>query len=243
MLFDVRTVEALHRPLIQNGNLGDAYRAGTFGCVRLIEDVVRGGSWNDERATYVVVDLGVRIINDCGAAAHLALAGFWSAASHQLRDLVECHQLIEYFRHMPSDAQCWLDSEGMDRHNKFGFGAIRRKLEEERGPPPFDLNQYFAFFSNAGSHPSPQGLAWQILELGQGKLIGPVPHADRFKLFTAELWANATRATIEFVETIDALNPDRQPIREQFPFSHAIVNGGRYLLAGVTAEQVREVWK
>jgi hypothetical protein len=76
MLFNVSGVEAQHRPLIQNGNLGDAYRAGTMGCVRLIEEVVRGGSWNDERATFVVIDLGVRIINNCGGRRPVALVRF-----------------------------------------------------------------------------------------------------------------------------------------------------------------------
>jgi hypothetical protein len=242
MLFDVRAVEAQHRPLIQNGNLGDAYRAATFGCVRLIEDVVRGGSWNDQRATFVIVDLGVRVINNCGAAGHLALAGFWSPASHQVRDIVECHQLIEYFRRVPSDAQRWLDCDGKDRYEQFGFGRVYGMLKKLRGAAPFDLKPSFEFYSNAGSHPSVQGLAWQITEEG-AKNIGPVPHKDRFRLFTADLWAHTTRATLEFVESMDALNPDRQPIRDQFPFSYAVVNGGRYLMAGIGGEQVREIWK
>lgn len=38
---------------------------------------------------------------------------------------------------------------------------------------------------------------------------------------------------------MDALNPDREPIRDQFRFSHAVVVGGR----NFTAEQVREFWK
>ncbi|RWN35830.1 MAG: hypothetical protein EOS21_10835 [Mesorhizobium sp.] len=242
MLFNVSGVEAQHRPLIQNGNLGDAYRAGTFGCVRLIEDVVRGGSWNDERATFVVIELAVRMINDCGAAGQLALAGFWSAAGHQVRDLVECHQLIEYFRYQPSRAQPWLDCVGKERHDKFNFGLVGRELEKLRGPAKFDLKQSFGFYSNAGSHPSTGGLAWQMTDVGQ-KLIGPVPHPDRFRLFIGDLWAHATRATLDFVDTMDALNPDHEPIRDQFRFSHAVVVGGRNLLASITAEQVREFWK
>jgi hypothetical protein len=242
MLFDVSAIEAQHRPLIQNGNLGDAYRAATFGCVRLIEDVVHGQNWNDEHATVVVVDLGVRIINDCGAAAQLAVSGFWSAAGHQVRDLVECHQLIEYFRHRPSDAQEWFESSDKERYKKFGFGKVFDKLAQDRGASQFDLKQSFDFFSNAGSHPSIAGFAWQMTDVGQ-KLIGPVPHPDRFRLFVGDLWAHATRATLDFVDTIDALNSDRKPIRDQFCYSYAVVAGARKLLTEITAEQIREFWK
>ncbi|AZO68874.1 MULTISPECIES: hypothetical protein [unclassified Mesorhizobium] len=81
-----------------------------------------------------------------------------------------------------------------------------------------------------------------MTDVGQ-KLIGPVPHPDRFLLFIGDLWAHATRATLDFVDTMDALNPDHEPIRDQFRFSHAVVVGGRNLLASITAEQVREFWK
>lgn len=242
MLFDVSAVEAQHRALIEGGNLGVAFLAGTYGCVRLIEDIVRGGNWNNERATFVVIDLGVRIINDCGAASQLALAGFWSAAAHQMRDLVECHQLIEYFRYHPSQAQPWFDCAGKERHEKYAFGKIFNELEKVRGPAAFDLKQSFQFYSNAGSHPSTTSLAWHMTDVGQ-KLIGPVPHADRFRLFVGDLWAHATRATLDFVTAMDALHPDHELIRGQFRHSYAVVAGARKLLAGITAEQVREFWK
>lgn len=242
MLFDVSAVEAQHLPLIQNGNLGDAFRAGTFGCVRLIQDVVLGGNWNADQANLIVVDLGVRIINNCGAAAQLALAGFWSPAGHQIRDLVECHQLIEYFRYRPADALEWFESDGKDRYQKFSFGKVFDKLAKERGSANYDLKQSFDLYSEAGSHPSTAGLAWHITGVGK-KLIGPVPHPDRFKLLVGDLWAHATRATLDFVDTMDALNPDRAPIRDQFRHDHAVVLGAASLFAEVTTDQVREFWK
>lgn len=242
LLFDVSAVEAQHRPLIQNGNLGDAFRAGTFGCVRLIEEVVHDSNRHSGPPAFVVVDLGVRIINDCGAAAQSAMSGFWSAAAGQVRDLVECHQLIEYFRHRPSDAEPWLDCEGKERYQRFGFGKVFDRLEQDRGPAPFDLKQSFEFYSGAGSHPSAAGLAWHMNDVGQ-KIVGPVPHPDRYRLFVADLWAHATRATLDFVDAMDTLNPNLIPIRDQFRHSYAVVAGARRLLAKTTAEQVREYWK
>ncbi|MER9018896.1 hypothetical protein [Mesorhizobium sp. M0898] len=235
-------VEAQHRPLFQNGNLGDAYRSATLGCVRLIEDVVVRGDRNSERATSVVVDLGVRMINNCGAAGQLALSGLWSAAGHQVRDLVECHQLIQYFRHRPAKAQPWLDCEGKTRYQKFGFGKVFADLERLRGPAAFDLKQSFEFYSNVGSHPSFEGLAWHMTDAGK-KMIGPVPHPDRLRLFTGDLWAHATRATLDFVGTMDALNPDHKLISDQFRFRHSVVTGGRKLLAGITGDQALAAWK
>jgi hypothetical protein len=48
------------------------------------------------------IDLAARTVNSCGAGGLLALSGYRAAAAHQLRDLVECHQLFEYFRAQPA---------------------------------------------------------------------------------------------------------------------------------------------
>lgn len=69
MLLEVKTVEDEHFQPFREGNLGEAYRSATLGCVRLIEKVVLGGNYNDDRATQIVRDLGIRMINDSGAAS------------------------------------------------------------------------------------------------------------------------------------------------------------------------------
>ena len=73
--------------------------------------------------------------------------------------------------------------------------------------------------------------------------IGPVIHKDRFRLFTADLWAHMTRATLEFVTAMDTLHPNEKPIRERYPFNYNVVTGSVWLLGKVTAADIRQYWK
>jgi len=157
-------IAAVHKPLVQNGNLGDAYRAGTFGCCQLITKVALADCWGTKRETSITIDLAARTVNSCGAGGLLALSGYWAAAAHQLRDLVECHQLFEYFRAQPEAIAPWFEARGSARYPRFSVGTIKKKLDGDRGRPSnFDLQSGFSFASNAGSHPSFEGLAWHAI--------------------------------------------------------------------------------
>ena len=161
MILNKSAIVAAHSPLIVNGNLGDAYRAGTFGCRRLIERIAlahdamlhKGKDFRIEPV--IVVELAVRCLNSCGAAGLLALSGYWSPAQHHLRDLVETTQLFELFRRDPSEAARWAEAFGITRYQKFGFNQVQAKLRGD--PGQFDLDAFkgeFGNWSNRGSHPS-----------------------------------------------------------------------------------------
>jgi hypothetical protein len=240
MLFDESAIIAAHRPLIRNGDLGDAYRTGTMACVRLIENVVRSPDIDRAEAT-VVADLGARTVNACGAASLLALSGYWSPAVHQLRDIVECHQLFELFRLNPPKAVEWKSARGPARYRQFGFGQVRKLLEEKRGPAAYDLQAGFDLWSSIGTHPSSASLAMHMT--ATGKVLGPTADPDRFRLFTGDLWAHMTRSTLEFIATMDSLLSNRPTLGSRFRFELAVVEGARALLAAVTAADVLATWK
>ena len=169
----------------------------------------------------------------------LATTGYWAAATHQLRHLVECELLFELFRLVPEEAVNWRRVAGWDWYNTYKESKVRKTLRGLRGEPSFDLKPIFNMASNAGSHPSGDTVAGQMSEAG--KFLGPLPHADRFKLYVAELWANMTRSTLEFIRVVDAPS-DQAKVRERFPSERIPVDFAVDQLASLDAEQIRAQW-
>ena len=238
MFFDASDTIDAHLALTANGSLGEAYQVATLACCRLITDIALAREWEPARREITVtVDLAAYSANACAAARLLSLSGYWAAATHQLRPLIECTQLFELFRLEPSIVVEWVQAKGFERHEKFQFGAVANLLKKRRGPETFPYRTGFSLWSNAGSHPS-ESLSWLMTEDGL-KRIGPSIYPDRFRLFTADLWAHMTRSTLEFIAAMNALQPDRPAISERFQFDHAVIMAGRLLLAGISGEEVR----
>jgi hypothetical protein len=248
MILNESAIVAAHSPLIVNGNLGDAYRAGTFGCCRLIDKIAvahdamlhKGKDFRIEPV--IVVELAVRCLNSCGAAGLLALSGYWSPAQHHLRDLVETTQLFELFRRDPSEAARWAEAFGITRYQKFGFNQVQAKLRGD--PGQFDLDAFkgeFGNWSNRGSHPSMEGLAAHFASPTE-KVVGPSASPDRFRAFTADLFTRMGRATLFFVAALDAAIPDAPTVEKKFRYDLAVVQGAWKLLNGITYDEMIAAW-
>ncbi|WP_457940268.1 hypothetical protein [Mesorhizobium sp. 10J20-29] len=240
MILHESAIVSAHHALLANGSLGDAYSRAGIGCVRLIEKVAlsRGEYMNGRPEIAVVLDLGARMVNSCGAAGRLMLCGYWSPSAHQCRDIVECHQLVEHFRLHPEKAPDWLNATGKARFKKFKFGVIRKTLLAD--PTAKDVEYVkgaFDFYSNAGSHPSIEGLSLHMTANGI-KNIGPTAHPERFLVFAADLWAYMTRATLRFVDAVECLMPDHPKIADEFRFELAVVLGWQEFLTPIGIDDI-----
>jgi hypothetical protein len=238
MFFDESAVVAAHLPLIRQGDLGDAYRSATLTCCKLIAGCFVYTRF-DRREAMLAADIGARMVNSCGAAGSLMLRGYWSPAAHQVRDIVECHQLLEYFRYEPSKALEWAAATGSDRNRRFGFKAVEGKLTKLRGAQE-GIRRWFNWWSNTGSHPSIEGLS--MLMSDQGKVVGPTANPDRLKFLTGDLWETMTWGTLEYVRTMDALLPDLPPMRKRFRFEVAVIEGAHDLFHGLTPVDIHIGW-
>jgi hypothetical protein len=239
MILDDLAIVAAHEPLMVNGSLGDAYSWATAGCCVLVDKLARsrGQHVNGRAEIAVVLDLGVRMVNSCGAAGRLILSGYWSPAAHQSRDLVECYQLIEFFRLYPAKAEEWATATGKDRMREFRFGRIQKILQQNPDAKDVaDVKFAFDFYSNIGSHPSMEGLSFHMAN-GM-KFVGPTPDGKRFLLFAADLWAYMTRATLRFIDTVETLMPNLPRIADEFRYDTAVVLGGRDFLAPISADDI-----
>ncbi|MCX7305590.1 MAG: hypothetical protein NTV73_14855 [Hyphomicrobiales bacterium] len=240
MILNESAIVSVHHALLANGSLGDAYSRAGLGCVRLIEKVAlsRGQYINGRSEIAVVLDLGARMVNSCGAAGRLMLCGYWSPAAHQCRDIAECHQLVEHFRLHPLAATDWLNATGKTRIKKFRFGNIRKTLLKDPAAKDVeDVKFAFDFYSNVGSHPSIEGLSLHMTADGT-KNIGPVANPERFLVFASDLWAYTTRATLRFVDAVEHLMPDHPKIAEEFRYELAVVMGWQKFLTPIGIDDI-----
>jgi hypothetical protein len=236
MVMDERAIIARHTTLVPNGSLGNIYVQFTQACCRLIEAVARGAYWGDRQEVHDITDIGARVVNTCGVFGLVASAGYWASAEHCKRDLVECAQLLEFFRYFPEEIRPWKQAEGIDRYKRYGFGPVAQKLGVRRGPSPINYKDGFNSGSNYGSHPSGESLSLQVDEAGTQKTIGPTYNALRFRLSLLQMWENTATATGQFAQTIDAMVPGPR-IDERFRFLTAAVIGGNQFMNEITEEQ------
>jgi hypothetical protein len=202
----------------------------------------RGDHINRREEIAVMLDLGVRTIHSCGAAGLLILSGYWSPAAHHFRDIVECHQLFEFFRLHPERAGEWVAANGKERMRKFRFGLVQDILANEPDAKDIaDVKFGFDFYSNAGSHPSIEGLSFHMTP--NGKAIGPTVSEHYFRIFSADLWAYMTRATLRFVDAVDGLMPHHPKIADEFRYQVAVVKGGHQILMPIGADDLLPVWQ
>ncbi|MEW9836507.1 hypothetical protein [Mesorhizobium marinum] len=240
MILNESAIVSVHHALLANGSLGDAYSRAGLGCVQLIEKVARsrGRHINGRAEIAVVLDLGARMVNSCGAAGRLILCGYWSPAAHQCRDIAECHQLVEYFRLHPERAADWLNATGKTRFKGFKFGNVQTiLLNTPSAKDVGDVKVAFDFYSNVGSHPSIEGLSLHMTADGI-KNIGPTANPKRFLVFAADLWAYMTRATLRFVDTVEHLMPDHPKIATEFRYEFAVVLGWQKFLSPIDADDI-----
>ena len=74
--------------------------------------------------------LGVRLFNAAGTGLKLALSGYYQAAFHQARDIMETGFLLDYFRTSPGQISVWRTSDRATRRKFFDPVKIRIALDD-----------------------------------------------------------------------------------------------------------------
>lgn len=99
----------------------------------------------------VIFSLGVRTISSAGACLKLAGSGYFAPAFHQLRDLAELGQLLEYFICKPDKLIQWSKVAGWERVDKFSFNKMDKGLKAN-----FNIvtrwKERFEHYSELGTH-------------------------------------------------------------------------------------------
>ena len=227
MLHPVNQIQARHHRYLRDGSVGRALQTCAFESCRLIEEFVTATPFDFSRDERTIRSIGARTFNYISAAATLAHSGYWAASSACLRDIVECSQLLEYFQHKPDEISAWSNARGKAVHNKFGFGKIRKRLDSISGMRDF-RGQRFSDHSDGGSHPSLQGLAFQMD--GDVERVGPFDSPKLFKWFLFQIADESTLGAWQFFRTIDGLGSRNVPVFQQFPEFRLTLLGARQFL-------------
>ena len=214
MLFDDSANIYAHSGLFDRGTLGDAYRQAILKCIELISLEACDAASFTTVPSRTVIDLGVRAINSLSASALLMHAGYWVAAGHQMRDLIEVSQLIELIENDPSCAEDWVGCTGKERYRRYSFGKVKAKLDALR-PERAGSREMFDFWSNIGSHPSVEGLALQQYRTG-GPVIGPTTNFDHMRLLYADLFRLLIIVTYAFISAVESLRPEKVSSRHSW---------------------------
>ncbi|BCH23820.1 hypothetical protein MesoLjLb_36050 [Mesorhizobium sp. L-8-3] len=173
-----------------------------------------------------------------GGGGRAISCGYWSLATHALRDLVETGQLLELFEAMPSKATEWSQTDPMKRHGAFGFSKVKGDLEKHRGKSEF-WQERFSIYSNLGSHPSRESLTFNLTP--RGKMVGPTFNEGRFKLWLRALAGDTMVTTRQFVRAFDATS-GQAPLSVQRRFLHATVEGFHNLTEPITESDLSLYW-
>jgi hypothetical protein len=210
----VTEVYMRHESLLSGSSVADACLSTAKTCFHLIDDACHDQLDTDPANATVIADLGARAVTSAQAAVLLAGHGFWVPAIHQLRDMGETGQLIEYFRHHPQDIDVWLNSPGKVRFEKFGFGLLAKRLGKLRGEEA-NWRTWFEECSNSGSHVSVEGLA--IMQIGDSrKQIRAIFEPGRFKRLIYTIGFCSICVTLAFVETLDSILPSERAMERRF---------------------------
>lgn len=73
--------------------------------------------------------LGIRLFNNAAASVKLGFAGYYQAATHHIRDLLETGYLIDYFSMKPQKIGIWRRATTKARVRDFSPYEIRRTLD------------------------------------------------------------------------------------------------------------------
>lgn len=101
--------------------------------------------------------LGIRLFNSAAASLKLGLSGYYQAASHHIRDLLETGYLIDYFSMKPERIAVWRQAGTKARIRDFGPYEIRRTLDRRDGGEGETRAEAYELLSEMSSHVTDRG--------------------------------------------------------------------------------------
>jgi hypothetical protein len=113
------------------------------------------GSENELTLQY----LGVRLFNAAGASVKLALSGYYQAAFHQVRDVIETYFLVDYLSLHPEKIDEWVRADKKKRAAQFGAGIVRTALDKRDGYTSGERKRIYGLISELASHASYSGIS------------------------------------------------------------------------------------
>jgi hypothetical protein len=114
---------------------------------------------NDEEGV-AMIRLGLRCLNDIGAADRLMIAGYYQQAAVIIRDLIECSFLLDLFSRAPEHLRPWIELGEKAGLEGYRPKQVRDLLRELDGVDHTARDDLYRFYSREGTHPTAAGLVF-----------------------------------------------------------------------------------
>ncbi|WP_141683617.1 hypothetical protein [Rhizobium sp. AC27/96] len=199
MLLNVSAIHDQNSRYLEHSKQAQENLEMASSCIDTISDFARieGFSREDDVA---ILRLGIRVLNDAGAAASCAHSGYYQPALSMIRDIVEVSFLLDLFQRQPERIAEWRTSSEADRKKKFKPVKIRETLDALDGRQENVRKAAYDFFSGHGTHIDP---FMQLVSPDSLTMIGPFANEQIVIGFTFDLTRWLLLATGFFLKAID----------------------------------------
>jgi hypothetical protein len=140
--------------------------------------------------------LGIRLFNAAGASIKLALSGYYQAAFHQVRDMLETHFLVDYLSTYPEKIDEWRRVDKKKRIAQFGPGIVRTALDKRDGYTSGERKRIYDLISELASHASYLGISLTTTGPASMAQVGPFFDAKKLKIWLNELAMRLSHAAL-----------------------------------------------
>jgi hypothetical protein len=150
------------------------------------------GSENELTLQY----LGIRLFNAAGASVKLALSGYYQAAFHQVRDVIETYFLVDYLSTNPEKIDEWRRADKKKRMAQFGPGIVRTALDKRNGYTSGERKRIYDLISELASHASYSGISLTTTGPANMVQVGPFFDEKKLKVWLYEMAKRLSHAAI-----------------------------------------------
>jgi len=199
MLLDVSAIHDQNSGFLEQSKQAQENLDAASSCIDVISDFARIESFSREDDV-VILRLGIRVLNDAGAAASCAYSGYYQPALAMIRDIVEVSFLLDLFQRQPEQIAEWRTCSEADRKKKFKPVKIRETLDNLDGRQEKVRKEAYDFFSGHGTHIDP---FMQLISPDNLTMIGPFASEKIVVAFTFDLARWLLLATGFFLKAID----------------------------------------
>lgn len=208
MLLDTSEIERLNFAAVKSSEQANKNIALMRIAVDFLSEMTREQSFSsDDEVT--ILRLGIRVLNDAGAASQCAMSGYYQQAVGIIRDIIEVGFLLDLFRREKAKIAEWRTCTPKERKDNFKIVDIRKRLDLLDGTDARKRQEAYAFYSTHGTHPTPD---LQAISPGGDTMIGPFPHDGYARLITYDLakWFVAAVGYIAAILDFGKIPSDRR---------------------------------
>lgn len=173
--------------------------------------------------------LGIRIFNSAATALKLGLSGYYQAAYHHVRDILETGYLVDFLSMEPARIAVWRNAGTKERVRSFGAYEVRKALDRRDGKGGARRTRAYELLSEMSSHVT--GPGFLLLAPGGQRQIGAFFDEVQLRGWVEELTSRLLETAEVYSAFFSRLTGSLEPERARF-LDRAAAWSERYAVGG-----------